>query len=89
MAELFKNVFNEAFFKKFTRVAKEVVPTFNTASFTKQIYTADWEAKALKERMRHITITLKTHLAKEFKENAQELIGIIRQLQKKAFANKV
>ncbi len=82
MAELFKNIYNKQFFDKFTKSVKLVIEDFNTTSFLNSIFDDQWESRELKQRMRHISITLKEHLSDNYVENVNSIIKIIEQLKK-------
>ncbi|MCE7994864.1 MAG: DNA alkylation repair protein [Roseivirga sp.] len=77
MAELFKNIYNTETLGRFAAIVKEVVPAFEKESFLKRIFDKDWEEKELKQRMRHISITLHTHLSQRYDESIRQLLGII------------
>ncbi|WP_136465769.1 DNA alkylation repair protein [Flagellimonas onchidii] len=77
MAELFKNIYTPTFFKRFSLCVKEVFPEFNTTPFLKDIYNDEWDAKELKQRMRHITHVLKNHLTDDFETNVELLLNSI------------
>ncbi|WP_108869433.1 DNA alkylation repair protein [Aquimarina aquimarini] len=82
MAELLKHIYSHAFFEEFTTVLQKVIPYFNTSSFIKQIYDNEWEKKELKQRMRHITVVLQSHLQPNYSKNVDTLLNVIKQLQK-------
>ncbi|GAB5525801.1 MAG: hypothetical protein Roseis2KO_36730 [Roseivirga sp.] len=63
MAELFKNIYNTGSLGHFAAIVQEVVPAFKKEAFIKAIFDKGWESKELKQRMRHIAITLHTHLS--------------------------
>lgn len=85
MAELFKNIYNPAFFDRFTKCVKEVYPSFHTDSFLKAIYDNEWESKELKQRMRHITLALEDHLTDDLKTNVDILLDLIPVLKQNDF----
>ncbi len=82
MAELLKNIYNTKFFDCFTTSVQEVVPNFDEAAFLKDIYDNEWENKALKQRMRHITMVLKNHLSDNFNVNVETILKLIPVLEK-------
>lgn len=49
-------------------------PSFNKQSFIKSIFDSSWEEKELKERLRHITLKLYSHLPKNYKEAIDILV---------------
>ncbi len=85
MAELLKNIYSKEFFAKFIRSIQKIEPNFNERSFLEQIYDAEWEGKELKQRMRHISITLKAHLYEDFEKNTETILRLIPQLLKDGF----
>ncbi|WP_074405700.1 DNA alkylation repair protein [Aquimarina megaterium] len=82
MAELLKHIYTQQFFEKFTTALQKVVPDFDTSSFFKQIFDPEWQNRELKQRMRHITITLRYHLSHDYTKNIDILLRAIKQLQK-------
>ncbi|WP_142784130.1 DNA alkylation repair protein [Changchengzhania lutea] len=85
MAELFKNIYNEDFFDKFIKSVQEVISDFNRESFLNSIYDNEWNDRELKQRMRHITHTLKSHLSNDFNENAETILNLIPVLENNGF----
>ncbi|CAL2085860.1 3-methyladenine DNA glycosylase AlkC [Tenacibaculum sp. 190524A02b] len=81
MAELFKNIYNDRFFERFTNIVLAIQPNFNKTQFIKDIYTDNWEQKELKQRMRHITTVLNTHLSPNFEQNVELLIAVIQYIE--------
>ena len=82
MAELFKNIYSKKFFDSFLKSLKKVNPKFNSTSFLKQIFDKEWDDRELKQRMRHISISLENHLSDDFEKNATTILKLIEQLQK-------
>ncbi|MDD7886323.1 DNA alkylation repair protein [Flavivirga sp. 57AJ16] len=85
MAELLKNIYHTKFFDRFISSVQEVVPDFNKVSFLKNIYDNEWENRALKQRMRCITLALKNHLSDDFNTNVEIIIKLIPILEKNGF----
>lgn len=85
MAELFKNIYNEKFFDKFIKSVQEIIPNFNRKSFLNSIYDNEWNDRELKQRMRHITHTLKNHLSENFNENVKTILNLIPVLENNGF----
>jgi hypothetical protein len=77
MPELLKNVYSPLFFEQFTTVLKEVLPKFRKQHFLNQIFDSEWGTKELKQRMRHIAMTLKDHLPVSYKEQVGYIIQLI------------
>ncbi|MDY8138546.1 DNA alkylation repair protein [Aquimarina sp. 2201CG5-10] len=81
MAELLKNIYNDHFFKQFTEVIKKVIPDFNSSSFINTIHDGEWKNRELKQRMRHISITLKNHLPSNYSQNVKTILTLIEELK--------
>jgi len=77
MAELLKNIYNDLFFQRLGESIKKVVPAFEKEKFTKEIFNKGWAEKELKQRMRHVTLTLHSHLSSDYKENIKVLLELI------------
>jgi len=88
MAELFKNIYNEAFFDNFINTVIQVKPDFNKKSFQENIYDSEWKNRELKQRMRHISIVLKNHLYEKYTENVAFILKLIYQLEKNGIKEK-
>lgn len=87
MAEPLKNIYNQSFLERFAEAMAEVVEAFDRESFLSGIFDADWEDRALKERMRHISVTLQNHLPKDFEANAHTFLELIPVLKEHGFKN--
>jgi len=85
MAELLKNVYNEQFFERFTAALQQLLPQFNKSNFLAQIYDAKWEDLELKQRMRHISTTLHTHLTGNYEKKLDSLLQLIPLLKENGF----
>ncbi|RKN84531.1 DNA alkylation repair protein [Paenibacillus ginsengarvi] len=68
MAELLKEIYNEAFFEQLTGKLKTEYPHFPERAFLELVYADDWEALALKQRMRRITESLRSALPADYRE---------------------
>jgi 3-methyladenine DNA glycosylase AlkC len=82
MAELLKNIYNQQFFDEFIIAIKQVIPSFDKTSFLNSIYGDEWEQRELKQRMRHIVLTLKPYLPEDYDKHIKTVLKIIQQLQK-------
>lgn len=80
MAEPLKNAYNDQFFATFTKSLSAVKKDVDTAKFLEDIYKSGWEEKELKERMRHISLTMEKHLSTNFAENVEIILKVIEQL---------
>ena len=81
MAEPLKYVYNDEFFANFTKSFSAVKKDFDEVHFLKDIHSDDWKNKELKERMRHISLTMKKHLTDDFTENVTTILKIISHLE--------
>lgn len=69
MAERLKDIFfTEATINKFADTIKQYYPSFDKAKFKKLVLDSGWEAKELKERMRHTSICLHETLPKDYRQ---------------------
>ena len=68
MAELLKDVFNRKFIKSLAADLKDSSPEFDESVFVKAIFTKDWQEKALKQRMRHISKNMQCCLPADYKK---------------------
>jgi len=58
MPEPLKNLYNKSFFISLNAAMCQAYPPFNKTKFNALIFDKNWEAKELKQRMRHITESL-------------------------------
>ena len=68
MAEPLKNMYNPAFVRLLTNAVKNVYPAFDGETFNRAIFDDKWESRELKDRMRHITISLHDCLPDDYIE---------------------
>jgi len=66
MAPLLKNFYNEKYIELLCKSIKEDYINFESNSFTKSIFSKEWNTKELKDRMRHISTTLGVYLPSEY-----------------------
>ncbi len=81
MSTLLKDLYTPTFFKALTQVFEATIPAFDTAVFLEDSYTVEWESYELKQRTRHITISLRKHLADDFRESADQLLSVVAYIQ--------
>ncbi len=62
MAEQLKYLFSEEFINLIMNKIKEYYPSFNEEGFKNSIFNSKWKNLELKERMRHIVLSLNTFL---------------------------
>ena len=80
MPELLKNLYTENFIKNLADILSKHIKPFPKKVFIAKIFDADWQNKELKQRMRHITLTLHQYLPKDFKKAAPFLKNITTSL---------
>lgn len=82
MPEPLKNIFNPIFFEHLTTAIKSRLPDFNDQHFINRIFDIAWEKKELKQRVRHISTTLKNYLPGAYPDQVKIIVGIIEDLKK-------
>lgn len=78
---LLKNLYNEPFYKNFAQILTKTDPNIKVKPFLKAIFDKDWEARSLKERMRHTTEVLHQFLPKNFKKASPLLKKIFKKIK--------
>lgn len=81
MASLLKDLYSPAFYNRLGDVLEETVPGFKKKFFVTQIYTADFQRKELKERMRHTATILHEFLPVSYPETLKLIKKIINRLR--------
>ena len=81
MAEPLKNLYNKSFFDDFIEAIKLIVPNINKSMFLNKIYDNKWENRELKQRMRHISTTLKWFLPTDYKSSIIIILKLINYLK--------
>ncbi len=76
MAEPLKNMYNQLYIEDLAAALGEGYPPFDQAGFLAQILDEQWEERALKERMRHITLAIHDFLTGDYGRS----LGILRQV---------
>jgi len=66
MPEPLKNLFNEELINSLSNGIKETYAKFDSKSFRKSVFNKEWDDKELKERMKHISITLNKFLPNDY-----------------------
>ena len=82
MPEPLKNLYNKTFFAAFTYACEQVIPSFSTDQYLKEIYDQDWEQRELKERMRHVTTSLKKQLPNDYPTALEYVLQLVPILKK-------
>ncbi|OQR40692.1 hypothetical protein AS859_10165, partial [Aliarcobacter cryaerophilus] len=76
MATLLKNLYSQEFIEKLSISLQDKYKNFKKDEFKKAIFTNAWEDFELKQRMRHISKTLKVFLPFSYKEQIEILIEV-------------
>ncbi|MBC7777427.1 MAG: DNA alkylation repair protein [Phycisphaerae bacterium] len=66
MAEPLKNIFSRTLLEPFTAELRYVWEAFPTEDFLHQVFNDEWEARELKQRIRHISHALRMHLPQDY-----------------------
>lgn len=86
MPEALKNMFyTRAFFDDLAAAASAVYPAFDAPAFLAQIFDDEWEQRALKERMRHTTVTLRRFLPPDYRAALAVLRQMVPRLESYGF----
>src|SRR3954470_18685090 len=80
--EPLKNVYSPAFVDSLTKSLKQVYPSLNQKAFTKAVFDSDWDAKELKQRMKHLAHVLQQFLHQDYKKDIQTIIEWVHYLKK-------
>ncbi|MCK1993855.1 hypothetical protein GW626_08700 [Peribacillus muralis] len=78
MAEPLKDLYSAAFIREFSKEVRRVHPAFSAQSFREEVMNDDWNEMKLKERIRHISLSLGRHLPSDY----QEALNILYLLEK-------
>jgi 3-methyladenine DNA glycosylase AlkC len=83
MPEPLKNIYNPCFFEAFTGTLNEVIPGFKKQQFVNTVFNIEWPDKELKQRIKHIAISLKEQLPGDYKDNIKAITKVIEALKAK------
>jgi 3-methyladenine DNA glycosylase AlkC len=83
MAELFKDIYNTAFFDELTTSLYNTIPNFDKDTFLAQVFDDLWIDKELKQRMRHLSTLLRIHLPDDYTEAIETILDLIKRLKLK------
>jgi 3-methyladenine DNA glycosylase AlkC len=81
VAEPLKNLFNDEFFTQLIEVVGQFVTDFDSAAFLEQIYDTEWKQRELKQRMRHVSTTLRHFLPTDYPDALAIIISIADHLR--------
>ncbi len=77
MVELFKEMYNEQFFYKFTKDLRLVINDLNAREFMSQVMDNEWENREYKQRITHITMVLKRFLPANYKDAIAKVLELL------------
>lgn len=81
MASALKNLYSIGFYNNLTKAVAEAIPGFNKKEFISEIFTDEFEAMELKQRMRHTTVVLNKFLPGDYKASVRIILEIVKRLQ--------
>ncbi|HEY0652323.1 MAG TPA: DNA alkylation repair protein [Chryseosolibacter sp.] len=81
MAEALKHMYNPDFFERLCPVLRSSIPGFDCKYFIHRIFNNEWPDLELKQRVRHIAVTLHDFLPADFPEAADILVRLSEQLR--------
>ncbi|RUT35524.1 DNA alkylation repair protein [Paenibacillus zeisoli] len=77
--EAMKDKYSRAFFEQFVPIVKGAYSAFDEHNFLNLIYDDAWEGRELKQRIRHVAVTLTRTLPHNYEEAIDILTGIAPQ----------
>jgi 3-methyladenine DNA glycosylase AlkC len=80
MAEPLKNMYSRTYFNTLCPVLMSVIPQFDSKKFIRKIFSSQWPSLELKQRVRHISVSLHDFLPKDFEKAAQLLVQLSNKL---------
>jgi len=84
---LLKDLYSQEFYKEFTAIAKDSLPNFVENDFLKLIFTKEFEAMELKQRIRHSANVLANFLPSDFRDAVPVLTSLSRAVKKSTGKN--
>ncbi len=73
MAEALKNLYSKEMIAMLCQSLQTVCPSFESNTFTEDIFDKEWPDRELKNRMNHISVTLQNNLPQDFEEALEVL----------------
>lgn len=73
MAALLKDLYNAAYIELLATQVSLAYPTFKKSNFISAVFDSEWNELELKQRMRHIALSLHQHLTQEYHQNIEIL----------------
>lgn len=80
MAPLLKDLYNREYIDLLCSHLAKSHPKFKSSEFKSEVFNSSWNTLELKERMRHISTTLKLHLPESFKESTSILKDVFSKM---------
>ena len=78
MAKLLKNLYNRKYILILARSIKKNHFDFDIDLFETTVFSDDWDEKELKQRMRHIAITLQNFLPDSYEKSINILMSAFK-----------
>lgn len=79
--EPLKNVYSPSFIDSVAKSLKNVYPELNQKAFVKAVFDVEWEARELKQRMKHLAHVLHQFLHKDYTKDVETLIEWVHYLR--------
>jgi 3-methyladenine DNA glycosylase AlkC len=79
MAKPLKYLYNQKMIARLCQALTSVYSRFESEQFSTDIFDKEWEARELKSRMKHISVTLQKYLPQDF----EEAVDILKQVSPK------
>jgi 3-methyladenine DNA glycosylase AlkC len=76
MAELLKNIYNLPLLEHFAKEWQKVDPKLDTKGFLNQVFSPEWEGLELKQRMRHISQSMRPFLPDSYTNSIVILLRV-------------
>jgi 3-methyladenine DNA glycosylase AlkC len=83
--EPLKNMYGKVFINDLARMISKKYSKFDSSRFNKLVFTKEWKNRELKDRMRHITLSLNELLPFSFKKSIKILECVSIDIQKSGF----
>jgi 3-methyladenine DNA glycosylase AlkC len=81
MSYQLKEIYSPQYFTQLEEVVSSTVPQFDAGLFRRQIVDQQWQARALKDRMKHIATVLHQFLPADFAKATPVLMRLIKNLK--------
>jgi 3-methyladenine DNA glycosylase AlkC len=82
MAEALKHMYSAGFFEELCPVMRATIPNFDCKYFIHRVFNNEWPEFELKQRVRHIAITLHDFMPQNFSDAATILVNLSQALRK-------